>query len=86
MPVQIAEGDSQAEAGGDRPGFSEEAFAARYDRRRSSAAGGAATSRTAATGPAAGAGPPAPRSRNSYMRSRARRLSAGPPPGPKKIS
>jgi hypothetical protein len=86
MPVEIADGVSPAEAGGDRPGFSEEAFAARYDGKRSPAAGGAATGRSAATRPAPHAEPPAPRCRNSDMRSRAHRLSAAPPPGSKKIS
>ena len=86
MPVEIADGVSPAEAGGDRPGFSEEAFAARYDGKQAPAAGSAATSRSAATRPAPHAEPPAPRSRNSYMRSRARRLSGAPPPGSKKIS
>jgi hypothetical protein len=86
MPGEIADGDSPAEAGGDRPGFSEEAFAVRYDGKRSSAAGGAATGPTAATRPVTRAEPPAPHSRNSFMRSRARRLSAAPPPGSTKIS
>jgi hypothetical protein len=59
-------------------GFSDLSFDARYDEEGTGAAGGkpaAAAGTASPTSP----GPVVPRSRNSYMRSRARRLAASQP-------
>jgi hypothetical protein len=58
----------------DEPGFTDDAFDARYDGKRSHVAGSCTADQTTAN---SRADLIAPRSRNSFMRARARRLSAG---------
>jgi hypothetical protein len=62
----------------DCAGFTDRAFAARYDGEEGDGGGHARTGSARATLPAAAA-QATPGSRNSYMRSRARRLAAGQP-------
>ena len=62
---------AHAEPGVAQSGFTEGAFNARYDRGRSA---GPDSGDITASGPTAK--PAGPRSRNSYMRARARRLAA----------
>jgi len=74
MPVDRPEIGGQAGAGAAQSGFTEDAFDARYGGRSAGpGSGGTAT----AGGPQAK--PARPRSRNSYMRARARRLAASAP-------
>ena len=72
MPIDSPESDGRAAAGAAQSGFTEDAFDARY------AAGRPAGSGSGGNGaaPATQAKPAGPRSRNSYMRARARRLAA----------
>jgi hypothetical protein len=56
------------------PGFTDDAFDARYDSKRSHVVGSPAADQANAN---SHADPTSPRSRNSFMRARARRLSAG---------
>ena len=74
MPVDGLEIDGRAEAGAAQSGFTEDAFDARY-------AGGGSTATCGGNSTAGGpqAKPARPRSRNSYMRARARRLAASAP-------
>ena len=75
MPVDGLQIDGRAEADAAQSGFTEDAFDARY------AGGGSAATGRGGNGAAAGpqAKPARPRSRNSYMRARARRLAASAP-------
>jgi hypothetical protein len=66
--------DGHITASPDEPGFTDDAFAARYDGKRSHVAGSSAAGQTTAN---SRADLTSPRSRNSFMRARARRLSAG---------
>ncbi len=60
------------EAGAALSGFTDDAFDARYAEKQSAPLGSSGNSTTGG----AQAGPQRPRSRNSYMRARARRLAA----------
>ena len=75
MPVDRPEIGGQAGAGAAQSGFTEDAFNARYDGGRSAGPGSGGNG--AAAGPQAKPG--RPRSRNSYMRARARCLAAFAP-------
>jgi hypothetical protein len=66
--------DGRIPASADEPGFTDDAFDARYDGKRSRVAGSCAAGQATAN---SRADPTSPRSRNSFMRARARRLSAG---------
>jgi len=78
MPVDIPDIDRHARSDSDEPGFTDEAFDARYDGKPACVSRSAAGRQ--ATGPRSNphAEPALPRSRNSFMR--ARRLSASAPP------
>ena len=66
--------DGHIPASPDEPGFTDDAFDARYDGKRSDVAGSGAAGQATAN---SRADLTSPRSRNSFMRARARRLSAG---------
>jgi hypothetical protein len=74
MPAMLPDIDGPIPASPDEPGFTDDAFDARYDGKRSHVTGGYAAGQATANSRAKAA---SPRSRNSFMRARARRLSAG---------
>ena len=74
MPVMLPDIDGHIPVSPDGPGFTDDAFDARYDGKRSHVAGGCGTGQATAN---SHADLTSPRSRNSFMRARARRLSAG---------
>ena len=74
MPGMPPDIDGPIPAGPDEPGFTDDSFDARYDGKRSNVTGGYAAGQATANSRAKAA---SPRSRNSFMRARARRLSAG---------
>jgi hypothetical protein len=71
--------DSEAALNADEPGFTDESYNARYDRKPTRVPVSASADRTGAPRANLHVEPARPRSRNSYMRARARRLSASPP-------
>lgn len=74
MPAVPPDIDGQIPASPDEPGFTEDAFDARYDGKRSRVTGSHVAGQATAN---SRADLTSPRSRNSFMRARARRLSAG---------
>ena len=74
MPAMPPDIDGHIPARPDEPGFTDDAFDARYDGKRSHVAGSCAAGQATAN---SHADLISPRSRNSFMRARARRLSAG---------
>jgi hypothetical protein len=80
VAIDIPNSDPRVHSSADEPGFTDKAFDARYDGRPACFSRSAAEGRTSGPNPHAVAA--APRSRNSFMRARARRLAAYPPPWP----
>ena len=74
MPAMLPDIGGPVPASPDEPGFTDDAFDARYDGKRSQVTSSRAAGQAAANSRALVA---SPRSRNSFMRARARRLSAG---------
>ncbi len=75
MPVDGPEIDGELNLGAVQSGFTDDAFNARYEGARSAGPRGGGNGAASATQ----AKPARPRSRNSYMRARARRLAAAAP-------
>jgi hypothetical protein len=74
MPAMPPDIDGHIPARPDEPGFADDVFDARYDGKRSHVAGSCAAGQATANSRAYLT---SPRSRNSFMRARVRRLSAG---------
>ena len=74
MPALPPDRDGHIPARPDEPGFTDDAFEARYDGKRSHVTGSRVAGQATAN---SRADPTSPRSHNSFMRARARRLSAG---------
>jgi hypothetical protein len=74
MPATPPDIDGHIPASPVEPGFTDDAFDARYHSRRSHGAGSCSAGQASAN---SHANLTSPRSRNSFMRARARRLSAG---------
>lgn len=72
MPALPPDRDGHITARPDEPGFTDDAFDARYDGKRARVTGSCAAGQATANSDLT-----SPRSRNSFMRARARRLSAG---------
>ena len=75
MPADIPDIDGPIPAGAEELGFTDAAFNARYDGKRSLVPGSRAAGQATAARPNPHANPVATRSRNTFMRARARRLS-----------
>jgi hypothetical protein len=78
MPADVSD-DDNVSANSDERGFTDDAFDARYDGKRSPDLNRRSTVQAGDSRSSPHATPAAPRSRNSYMRTRARRLSASRP-------
>jgi hypothetical protein len=75
MPAGIPDSDGPNLAGAEELAFTDAAFNARYDGERPLVSGGRASGPANAPRPNPHANPVARRSRNTFMRARARRLS-----------
>lgn len=86
MRGDLPDSDRPSQPSVDRPGFTDQVFDARYGGKSAGLPVGDPAGRTTAPhpGPHPGPrpGPTAPRSRNSFMRARARRSAASPLSGP----